>query len=141
MSLIIAILLTFYLYSKQVFWKYCISISTRSLSAPSILKQLLPFYVLWCRENSVKIFLKERTHFVIRTSRLNLFTNLNKSQTWSLVSYYKATQHISNQIYKTTKKKMSFGQIDRQTVIKNTVLSGFTGTGTKKSSPPNIHSM
>lgn len=25
-----------------------------------------------------------------------------------------------------------FGQIDRQTVIKNTVLSGFTGTGTKK---------
>lgn len=37
--------------------------------------------------------------------------------------------------------KMKFGQIDRQTVIKNTVLSGFTGTGTKKSSPPNIHSM
>lgn len=37
---------------------------------------------------------------------------------------------------------MKFGQIDRyQTVIKNTVLSGFTGTGTKKSSPPNIHSM
>lgn len=140
MSLIIAILLIFYLYSKQVFWKYCISISTRSLSAPSILKQLLPFYVLWCRENSVKIFFKERTHFVIRTSCLNLFTNLNKSQTWSLVYYYKATQHISNHKEKKV-LKMKFGQIDRQTVIKNTVLSGFTGTGTKKSSPPNIHSM
>lgn len=97
-------------------------------------------------------FFKERirTQFVIRTSRLklilqHLFTNLNKSQTGSLVSYCKATQHISNQIYKTTTKKkvlkMKFGQIDRQTVIKNTVLSGFTGTGTKKLSPPNIHSM
>lgn len=37
--------------------------------------------------------------------------------------------------------KMKFGQIDRQTVIKTTVLSDFNGTGTKKPSSPNIRLM